>query len=167
MKVIAGLIALVLVSLVFTPPVSAQSVSAQSLLSQKEIAAAKEMVERKRNFVVIANLDLTEEEGKEFWPLYDEYRIKIREVRLRRIELIKDYAERYNSDTVDEKFADDAIIEFLDIQADTLKVRKKYWKKFRRIIPATKAARFYQIENKMDSEIDFVMSGGTPLIEAQ
>lgn len=162
MKAITGLIALALVSLLFTLPVSAQS-----LLSQKEIAAAKEMVERKRNFVVIANLDLTEEEGKEFWPLYDEYRIKIREVRLRRIELIKNYAERFNSNTVDEKFADDAIIEFLDIQADTLKVRKKYWKKFRRIIPATKAARFYQLENKMDSEIEFVMSGGTPLVETK
>ena len=68
---------------------------------------------------------------------------------------------------LDEKFADDAIIEFLDIQADTVKVRKKYWKKFRRIIPATKAARFYQLENKMDSEIDFVMAGGTPLIESK
>lgn len=162
MKVITGLIALALASLIFTSPVGAQS-----LLSQKEIAAAKEMVERKRNFVVIANLDLTEEEGKKFWPLYEEYRIKIREVRLRRIELIKDYAERFNSNTVDEKFADDAILEFLDIQSDTVKVRKKYWKKFRRIIPASKAARFYQLENKMDSEIDFVMAGGTPLIETK
>ena len=145
-------------------PAYAQS---EGLIGQKQIAAAKEVVERKRNFVVIANLDLTEEESKEFWPLYEEYRIKVREVRMRRIELIKDYADRYNSDTVDEKFADAAIIEFLDIQSDTVKVRKKYWKKFRRIIPATKAARFYQLENKMDSEIDYVMAGGTPLVETQ
>jgi len=162
MRVITGLIALALVSLLYTPPAYAQS-----LLSQKEIAAAKEMVERERNFVVIANLDLTDEEGKKFWPLYEEYRIKIREVRVRRLELIEAYAERFNADTVDEKFADDAIIEFLDIQSDTVKVRKKYWKKFRRIIPASKAARFYQLENKMDSEMDYVMAGGTPLIETK
>lgn len=144
-------------------PTTAQS---EGLLSQKEIAAAKESVERKRNFVVIANLDLTEEEGKKFWPLYDEYRIKIREVRIRRLELIEAYAQRYNANNVDDAFAESAIKEFLDIQADTVKVRRKYWKKFRRIIPATKAARFYQLENKMDAEIDYVMAGGTPLIES-
>ena len=158
-------IAIVALALVLLIPVS--STEAQGLLTQKDIAAAKEMVERKRNFVVIANLDLTEEEGKKFWPLYDEYRIKIREVRMRRLELIQNYAERFNADTVDEKFADDAILEFLDIQSDTVKVRKRYWKKFRRIIPASKAARFYQLENKMDSEIDYVMAGGTPLIESK
>ena len=158
-------IAVVMLALVLL--FSASASEAQGLLTQKDIAAAKELVERKRNFVVIANLDLTEEEGKKFWPLYDEYRIKIREVRMRRLELIKNYAERFNADTVDEDFADDAILEFLDIQSDTVKVRKKYWKKFRRIIPASKAARFYQLENKMDSEIDYVMAGGTPLIESK
>ena len=162
MRVVFSAVALAL----FCCAVPATALS-EGLLSQKDIAAAKEMVERKRNFVVIANLDLTEEEGKAFWPLYDEYRMKIREVRLRRIELIKDYAERFNSDTVDEKFADDAILEFLDIQSDTVKVRKKYWKKFRRIIPASKAARFYQLENKLDSEVDYVMAGGTPMIESK
>ncbi len=162
MKVVFSAVALALFCCALPGPVKAEG-----LLSQKQIAAAKESVERKRNFVVIANLDLTEEEGKKFWPLYEEYRMKIREVRTRRLELIQDYAERFNSNTVDEKFADDAIIEFLDIQADTVKVRKKYWKKFRRIIPASKAARFYQLENKMDAEIDYVMAGGTPLIETQ
>jgi len=160
MKVITSLIVLAVASLLCSAPASAQG-----LIGQKEIAAAKELVERKRNFVVISNLDLTEEEGKAFWPLYEEYRLKIREVRLRRLELIQDYADRYNADTVDDAFADSAIKEFLDIQADTVKLRKKYWKKFRRIIPATKAARFYQLENKMDAELDYVMAGGTPLIE--
>ncbi len=156
-------IAVVTLALVLAFSVSTSE--AEGLLSQREIAAARELVESKRSIVVIANLDLTDEEGKKFWPLYEEYRAKIREVRIRRLELIEAYAERYNADNVDNAFAESAIKEFLDIQADTVKVRKKYWKKFRRIIPATKAARFYQLENKMDAEIDYVMAGGTPLIE--
>lgn len=156
---------LVLVALaILAAPAFAQS---EGVISQKQIAAAKEMVEAKRNMVVIANLDLTEEEGKEFWPLYEEYRMKIREVRIRRLNLIQDYAERYKADNVDDVFAESAIKEFLDIQADVVKVRQKYWKKFRRIIPATKAARFYQLENKMDAELDYIMAGGTPLIETK
>ena len=80
MKIVFGAVAVAL--FVCAVPSTAQS---EALLSQKQIAAAKESVERKRNFVVIANLDLTEEEGKAFWSLYDEYRIKIREVRIRRL----------------------------------------------------------------------------------
>ena len=158
---------IVVVTLALVLAFSVSTSEAEGLLSQKDIAAAKEMVERKRNFVVIANLDLTDEEGKKFWPLYDEYRIKIREVRIRRLELVEAYARRYNADNVDDAFAESAIKEFLDIQADTVKVRKRYWKKFRRIIPATKAARFYQLENKMDAEVDYVMAGGMPLMETK
>lgn len=160
---VSGLLA-VFGLVLFVAPSLAES---GALISQKDIAVVKEMVERKRNFVVIANLNLTNAESEKFWPLYEEYRLKIREVRGRRLKLIEDYAERFNADTVDEEFADDAIIEFLDIQSDTVKVRKKYWKKFRRIIPASKAARFYQLENKMDSEVDYVMAGGTPLVETK
>ena len=45
------------------------------------------------------------------------------------------------------------------MQMETVKIRQKFWKKFRRIMPATRAARFYQLENKMDTEIDFVLAG--------
>ena len=58
-----------------------------------------------------------------------------------------------------------AIKDALEIQLDTVKIRQKYWKKFRRIVPAKKAARFYQLENKMDAEVEYVLAGGIPLVE--
>jgi len=139
----------------------------EAVLTQKEIAAAKELVETKRNMAVIVNLDLSEDESAEFWPLYEEYRQKVHSVRERKLSLIHDYATRYRADTVDDEFADKAIKDALKIQIDTAKIRQKYWKKFQRIIPATKAARFYQLENKMDAEIDYVLAGGVPLIETK
>ena len=134
-------------------------------LSQKELQAAKELVETERNMQLIINLEFTEEENEAFWPLYDEYRAKLRSIRERKLSLIQDYADRYWAGTVDNEFADSAIKEALKIQADTVKLRQKYWKKFRRIVPATKAARFYQLENKMDAEVDYVLAGGVPLVE--
>ncbi len=147
-------------------PVTADS-STDGVLSQKEITAAKELVETRRNMAVIVNLDLTADENDKFWPLYEEYRQKIRGVRERKITLIEDYAVRYNDDTVDDEFADQAVNDAIKIQIDTAKIRQKYWKKFQRIIPATKAARFYQLENKMDAEIDYVLAGGIPLVETK
>ncbi len=115
----------------------------------------------------IASLDLTEKEAEAFWPLYEEYRQKVKAVRERRLSLIEAYAERYRAGTVDDEFAEMAIKDSLKIQLETVKIRQKYWKKFRRIVPAIKAARFYQLENKMDTEIDFVLSGGIPLVETR
>lgn len=146
-------------------PAHSQS-SADAVLSEQELQAAKELVDTERDMALIVNLDLTEEESKTFWPLYEKYRQKVRNVRKQKMNLIEEYAKRYRAGTVDDQFAEMAIEDALKIQLETVKIRQKYWKKFRRIIPATKAARFYQLENKMDTEIDFVLSGGIPLIES-
>ena len=145
-------------------PVFAQSAT-DAVMSDKELQAAKALVDTQRDMTLIINLDLTPEENEEFWPLYEEYRQKVRAVRERKLALIKAYAERYRARTVDDEFADSAIKDALDIQRDTVKIRQKYWKKFTRIIPVTKAARFYQLENKMDAEVDFVLAGGVPLVD--
>ncbi len=147
-------------------PVNAET-STDGVLSQKEITAAKELMDTSRNIALIINLDFTAEENDKFWPLYEEYRQKIGGVRERKLSLINEYAARYRDDTVDDEFADRAIEDLIKIQIDTAKIRGKYWKKFRRIIPATKAARFYQLENKMDAEVEYILAGGVPLIETK
>ncbi len=147
-------------------PVNAET-STDGVLSQKEITVAKELMDTSRNIALIINLDFTAEENDKFWPLYEEYRQKIAGVRERKLSLIDEYAARYRDDTVDDEFADRAIKGLIKIQIDTAKIRDKYWKKFRRIIPATKAARFYQLENKMDAEVEYILAGGVPLIETK
>jgi hypothetical protein len=141
-------------------------ISSEGIMSPEDVKAARELIDTERDMSLIINLDLTPEESKEFWPLYEEYRQKVRNVRGRKVSLIEAYAERYRAGTVDDEFAEMAIKDALKIQLETVKIRQKYWKKFRRIIPAKKAARFYQLENKMDTEIDFVLSGGVPLVES-
>ncbi len=131
-------------------PAKAQT-STDAVVTQQEIQAAKELIETRRNMRLIVNLEFTPEENKKFWPLYEEYRQKVRSVRERKLALIEAYAARYRAGTVDDEFADKAIRDSLQIQLDTVKIRQRYWKKFRRILPATKAARFYQIENNMDA----------------
>ncbi len=147
-------------------PVKAES-STDGVLTQKQITAAKELMKTSRNFALIINLEFTAEENDKFWPLYEEYRQKITGVRERKLSLIDEYAARYQDDTVGDEFADRAIKDLIKIQIDTAKIRSRYWKKFRRIIPVQKAARFYQLENKMDAEVEYVLAGGVPLIETK
>ena len=143
---------------------NAQS-STDAVITQQELQVANEVVKTMRNMTIIVNLEFTPEENKKFWPLYEEYRQKVRSVRERKLALVEAYAERYRAGTVDDEFADAAVRDSIQIQLDTAKIRQKFWKKFRRILPATKAARFYQIENKMDAEVDYALARGVPLVE--
>jgi len=143
---------------------NAQS-STDAVITQQELQVASEVVKTMRNMTIIVNLEFTPEENKKFWPLYEEYRQKVRSVRERKLAVVEAYAERYRAGTVDDDFADAAIRDWIQIQLDTAKIRQKFWGKFRRILPATKAARFYQIENKMDAKVDYALARGVPLVE--
>jgi hypothetical protein len=43
-------------------------------------------------------------------------------------------------------------------------IRKRYVRKFRKVIPETKLARFYQIENKLDAITNFALARQIPLV---
>jgi hypothetical protein len=63
----------------------------------------------------------------------------------------------------DEK-AEGLIKEYFSIEESTLKLQKRWWKKFTKILPASKAARYYQLENKLDAVIDVELADQIPLI---
>jgi len=52
----------------------------------------------------------------------------------------------------------------MKVQSDLLKVRKKYLKKFKKVLPPKTLARFYQIENKLDAVSNVTMAQGIPLV---
>ena len=49
-------------------------------------------------------------------------------------------------------------------QADRVKLRKSYVKKFNKAIPPKKTVRFFQIDNKLDTIIDFALAKEIPLV---
>ena len=55
--------------------------------------------------------------------------------------------------------------DWLGYKADLLKVRKQYVRQFRKILPIRKVFRFFQLENKIDAEIDVELARSVPLME--
>ncbi|UCD58236.1 MAG: hypothetical protein JSV16_03745, partial [Candidatus Hydrogenedentota bacterium] len=76
--------------------------------------------------------------------------------------LIRDYAESC-FDLTDEE-AEAMLKEFLAIEEAKLKVKTRHVKKFRRVLPPKKLARFYQAENKMDISVNYELSDVIPLV---
>jgi hypothetical protein len=63
-------------------------------------------------------------------------------------------------------YAEDVLKAYFDIKSDLLRTRKKYIRRFGKILPMLKVARFYQLENKMNADVDAELAFAVPLIEA-
>ena len=57
--------------------------------------------------------------------------------------------------------------EYLNIEAERVKVKRSYVEQFAKALPGRKVGRFYQIENKMDAVIRYEMAKTIPVVEEE
>ncbi len=123
----------------------------------------RDVMKTEKKAAMAEAMQLTEQESTVFWPLYNEYNSEMYTVNTRLINTIKDYANNYDKMT-DEK-AESIWKEVMKIDTDLLKLKKSYFKKFVKILPATKAVRYFQAENKIKSLVDVKLAMEIPLFE--
>ena len=128
-----------------------------------QMAAARKLMSTERRLILATELDMTQEESKAFWPLYMEYAAERHTVGDRKVKLIAEYGENFTAIT--DEFANRALDESFDIESDVLRIRKKYLRDFKRILPIGKVVRFYQIESKLDAVVNFQLASQIPLME--
>lgn len=130
------------------------------------LAEARDLLKSGREELVRGELHLTESEVAAFWPIYEQYRDDIERVRDRQAKMISTYVEAYWAANLNDDLAKDMLDEHLAINSALLKIEKKYVRRFRKVLPAAKVTRFYQLENKLDAEIDVALASLIPLYEA-
>ena len=133
------------------------------LLAQSQEELTNEVIKAKKKQIVGANMKLTEEEKKAFWPLYENYQAELNKLEDKEIALITMYAENYQ-DMTDEK-AQDLLEQFLAVDEEALKVRRAHVKKFLKVLPAKRVARYFQVENKLDAIVSYDLARGIPLVK--
>lgn len=129
------------------------------------VQLTRQMIQTDRQTIVAANMDMTEAESTAFWPLYREYRGEMAKVGDRSAALITDYAKNY--ETMTDLQAEAMVKEAQEIAKKQLSVREDYMKKFKKILPPKKVARFYQIENKLDAVIGYELAAEIPLAKTK
>ena len=120
-------------------------------------------VKADKKLVVAANLELNEAEGKAFWPIYDAYQKELQAINERSGKTILAYADAYNNKAMTDELAKRLTSEALAIDQDELTLRKTTAAKLSGVLPATKAARYIQIENKIRAAIRYELAAGIPL----
>ncbi len=148
---------LLLASAVLVTPANAQTVDQWTALQQLQADLKAD-----RQAVVAANLPLSEGEARTFWPVYKEYRGEIEKLGDRMAKLIAAYAANYQSMT-DAK-ADAFFTEWLALERDKVTVREKAVPRIKTALPPQKAARFFQIENKLDALVNVTLASEIPLL---
>jgi hypothetical protein len=139
--------------------------SAALAQERQEIATGRAEVQSDRQAIVAANLPLTDDQAKVFWPMYREYRGEMEKVGDRLVELVLNYAK--SSDTLTDAQATSMLDEFLAIQKDENKIRTAWVPKFRKGLPSKTVTRFYQIENKLDAILRFDAAAQIPMVKSE
>jgi len=148
----------IIVSLLF----SAGSVLAQQP-TEDTMQALKEKVKADKKLVVSANMNLTDSEAKGFWPVYESYQKDLGGINQRLAKLIKDYADAYNGNTIDDAKAKSLLTDVLAIENAEAGLKKSYLPKFEKVIPMKKVAVYYQIENKIRALVRYELASEIPL----
>lgn len=110
-------------------------------------------------------LDLTEEEGKKFWPIYEKYEAEYKKQNDELLALIKRYAAAYNAGPVDDATAKTLLKDMLAHDQKENNLRHKMVKQVMGVLPGHKAALFAQIDNKVRVTIKYDLARQIPLVE--
>jgi hypothetical protein len=125
----------------------------------------RQKVSADKKLVVAANMSLTDTEAKGFWPIYDAYQADLKKINERTAKVITDYAAAYNAGTVKNATAKKLLKQSLAIDMDEVKLKQSYVPKLGKVLPATKVARYMQIENKIRAAVRYQLADGIPLAE--
>ena len=122
-------------------------------------------VKADKKLVVAQNLQLTDAEGAAFWPVYDAYQKDLQAINQRLTNVIRAYADAYNKGPVANDVAKKLLDEVLAIEDAEAKLKSSSAPKILAVLPATKAARYIQVENKIRAVIRYELATGIPLVQ--
>jgi hypothetical protein len=153
-------IGVLMLSFLFMGTVQAQEAA------QMNMEILKEKVKADKKLVVAANMNLSDAEAKNFWPLYDGYQKELEQINQRLVTTIKGYADAYNAGKgeISDDQAKKLLGEALGVEESEVKLRQSYAAKLGKVLPATKVARYLQIENKIRAIVKFELAAQIPLV---
>ena len=134
--------------------------AAQNTLDQIQVIRSAVRADRKA--VIAEGLQMTEAESAAFWPLYNTYRAEMDRCADGLVELVLEYADLYPD--VPPERAKTLLKNYTALEEKYATKRARYLRKFSRVLPAVKAMRFAQFENRFDLAVRLQLASSIPLV---
>jgi hypothetical protein len=106
-----------------------------------------ERVEAFRVGYYTQQLNLTVEESKAFWPIFNEFQDKMQALRKSERRLNEEGAE------LSDKELEEAINQRFDLRQKQLDLEKEYYQKFKTVLPIKKVAQLPRVEREFRTEL--------------
>lgn len=140
---------------------------AQTQSRDVQLATARELIAMGREEAINEEMSFTPEQEKAFWPLYKEYRAELAAVQDRQMAMVVDYMGNYFDYNLTDADAERIIKDYFSIQKEILRIRENHVRKFRKFLSAASVMRLYQLENKIEAEVNLALAQTVPLMETE
>ena len=135
---------------------------ASAAASRESLDAIRLEMRKDKRGLVERNMQLTREEAGKFWPIYDGYQQELDRIVQRENRAILDYIHTEN--TMTDANAKRIARELLKAEDDELALRQKQYRRMLAVLPARKATRYLQIENKLRTLQRYDIAERIPLV---
>lgn len=124
------------------------------------IALVRANMQADRTALITTGMNFSDKDGAAFWPIYRQYEHERSKVDDLRAAVIKEYTQKYPdlTDTEAKTMAE----QMLDCDSHLAELKKKYYKKFNRVLPALTVAKFFQLEHRVDLMMDMQVESSLP-----
>jgi hypothetical protein len=123
----------------------------------------KKIMFDQKKLIVLQNMEFTADEGKFFWPVYEDLQKELFDVNQRAAKLILAYASVYQ--TMTDGQAAKIVAEYFDIQKGRIDTLNRYAIELAKGLPAKKVFRYMQVENKLDALARYELAKSIPLAQ--
>ena len=144
--------------------IAVSTVNAQ-FFKQSDIDIYKGDVAKQAKGLVKEHPDLTEDQAKIFWPLYDKYHAESDEILNEDLRILEDYLMNYY--ILDDAKALELTRKINELKRNKIDLQDKYLEKMVKVLPAKLVGKFFQIDRKLDMMISQQRTEKIPLVRDQ
>ena len=135
-----------------------------SIDSAIEVARANMRADRAT--IITQAMNFSDKEAAAFWPIYRQYEYERSRLDDGRVAVIKEYSQKYPSLTDAEAKA--MAEQMFEYDSRLAALKKKYYKKFNKVLSALTVTKFFQLDRRVDLLMDMnVESSLPPLTQAK
>ena len=156
-------VAICALCVLLTPAMLAQTVEVSATpLTDTDIQLLRSDLQSGKNRVIADTMKFNDSESAAFWPVYRDYARDQQAIGDERLQLITDYAKHI--ETMDDAKAKEMSQRMMNIEAKVVNLRRDYWPKFEKALGAKRAAKFYQVDNRLSLMINVQLASEIPLV---
>lgn len=130
------------------------------------IAVVRANMKAGRTTLITTGMNFSDKDGAAFWPIYQQYEYERSRLDDRRVVVIKEYTKKYP--TLTDAEAKAMAEQMLGCESRQAELKKKYYKKFNKVLPALTVTKFFQLDRRIDLMMDMQVEASLPpLTQAQ